>query len=60
MKSVPPTIDFFGDSRFPHGYFTNETIPAQSLELFGEIYYSDKFNYNNEQINILVPDDTMI
>ena len=59
MKSVPPAIDFFGDPRFPYGYFTNETIPAQSLELFGEIYYSDKFNYNNEQINILVPDDTM-
>ena len=60
MKTVPPDVDFFGDPRFPYDYFTNETIPPQSLELFGKIYYLDKFNYNNERINVLVPDDTMV
>ena len=60
MKIVPNDIEFYGDSRFQYGYFTNVVIPPQALELFGEITYSDKYNYNNEQIKVLVNDDTMV
>lgn len=59
MSKVPDNIEFYGDSRYPYGYFTKETIPSSSLELYGDIVYKDKFNYNNETINVLVSDDTM-
>lgn len=59
MAKVPENIEFYGDSRYPYGYFTKETIPSLSLDLFGEIIYRDKFNYNNETINVLVANDTM-
>lgn len=59
MAKVPDNIEFYGVSRYPYGYFTKETIPSSSLELFGDIIYRDKFNYNNETINVLVANDTM-
>ena len=59
MSKVPNNIDFFGDSRFQYGYFTNVTIPPQALDLFGEIFYQDKYNYHNEKIKIIAKNDTM-
>ena len=58
-EKVPENIEFYGDSRYPYGYFTKETIPSSCLELFGDITYQDKFNYNNEIINVVIANDTM-
>lgn len=58
-KDIPDNIEFYGDARFPYGYFTTKIIPPQAVELFGEIYYSDKHNYNNEELKVLVQNDTM-
>jgi len=60
MKNVPNNIDFYGDGHFPYGYFCLETIPPSALDLFGEITYNDKYNYNNEQIKVLSNNDTMM
>lgn len=48
MGKVPEDIEFYGDPRFEHGFFTKETIPAEALSLIGEIKYTDKFNYKGE------------
>ena len=60
MNKVPNNIAFYGDPRFPYGFFTNDTIPPQAIEFFGEITYSDKYNYNNEEITVIAKDDTMV
>ena len=60
MNKVPNDIDFYGDPRFPFGYFTKAAIPPQALELFGEITYKDKYCYNNEPITVLAKDDSMV
>lgn len=59
VSKVPENVEFYGDPRFSYGYFTKETVPPSSLELFGDINYADKYNYNNESINIFGSNDTM-
>lgn len=59
MNSVPETVEFYGDPRYPTGIFTKETILPKALELFGRIKFSDKNKYRGEKIQVLVPDDTM-
>lgn len=60
VNKMPGTIEFYGDPRYEGGYYTNDTIPPEAITLFGEIYYKDKEQYNDEKINVLSNDDTMI
>ena len=60
VNKLPNNIDFFGDPRFEYGYFTKDSIPSKCITLFGEITFTDKNNFNNEKIQILVPNDTML
>ena len=60
MRLIPETIDFFEDPRFDYGFFSKETIPSKSLDIFGEIIYKDKYNYNKEPISVLAENDTMV
>ena len=60
IKKVPENIEFYGDPRYEHGYFTKDNIPSNAIELFGEITYKDKYNYNNEKIKFILPNDSMI
>ena len=59
-QKIPENVEFYGDPRSEYGYFTKDTIPPHALELFGEIIFSDKYNYNNEKIKVLVNNDTMV
>lgn len=59
VKDVPENVDFFGDPRFSYGYFTTSLIPPEAIEFFGRIQYTDKYNYNNEDIVVVSQNDTM-
>jgi hypothetical protein len=59
MSKVPENIEFYGDPRFERGYFTKQSIPPKAITIIGDIRYKDKFNYNYEQINFLVPNDRL-
>lgn len=59
-KEIPNNVEFYGDGRFEFGYFTNDKIPPNCIEIFGEINFLDKYNFNYETINVLVSDDTML
>ena len=60
MSKLDDNIDFYGDSRFKFGYYTNATIPPSAIEIYARVKYKDKRQYNGEELMVVNDNDTMI
>lgn len=49
-KLVPDNVEFYGDPRYPYGFFTWDPIPPSAIEPFGRIQLTDKSAYKSEPI----------
>jgi hypothetical protein len=59
VEKLSKSTIFYGDTRCEYGITTKCPIPADAVEIFGEIEYKDKSNYHREILTVIADKDTM-